>query len=125
MVVVLKMKRTGPRPAPQQIQRMLLDPKVVPPGMQQLTGRVYMRIATCDEVDCQAFTNGWTDPVTQRWNPPGTMCGELHKVPNGMLTYHYKVGTTERMVLAEEFVNRLGEGIHALGRLLEDKSVMD
>jgi len=122
MTVVIKIKRSRKEiEAEQKEARRLIPPNALPPGMQGCKARVYFRPASCDEVECEYFLNGWTDPITQKWNAPGTPCGQLHRLPNGVITYHHQVGSEVRKVGVTEHVDRMIEGWDAQKFIIENE----
>lgn len=102
-----------------------VQPRSLPRGWQQMRLRVPLRRATCEEADCQKFLNGWVDPITEKYFPPGTPCplGDL-TAPDGAdshttwdgtpVKYLVQVGGMEgvRTVEETEFIDTLCEGFH-------------
>lgn len=124
-----------------------IDPRQIPPGWQNVNVRVPQRLASCEEVECPFFLNGWNEVIkpdgsgsepmrgdltqeeaadkfglygprelapTLRFNPPGTSCPRIHKVPSGLPPVYFVDGRT---VLWNEFEDRLGSGLEHAAKL--------
>lgn len=82
-----------------------IDPRSIPPGWQAISVRVPMRLASCEEVECPFYLNGWTEVLPAdgtRHTRPGKVTadqaantfgryGPRELVPN---VIHHPPGTT-------------------------------
>lgn len=46
-----------------RVQMTRIDARQIPAGWQNVTIRVPMRLATCEETDCPRFLGGWTEVI--------------------------------------------------------------
>lgn len=64
-------------PNGRRVTRMVpIDPSQIPPGWQSVQFHVAMRLASCEEVDCPQFLNGWTE-VMRGGVTIGTRTGDM------------------------------------------------
>lgn len=130
--------RTGRR----RVVLSAIDPADIPPHWQQVGVVVPGRLATCAEVGCPRWEQGWTEvlpgdgqshPRTGRvsedearatwgptaqviWHEPETPCGLIHKIPSGEPPIYLVNG---RPVGWAQFEDALAGGVRQIQRLIE------